>query len=673
MKQTLSKIAILLFINSQFLILNSAFSQNISINGTGAIADPSAILDVSSPNTGLLIPRIALTAINVTAPVTSPTVSLLVYNTATASTGTNAVSPGYYYWDGVKWVRFAYSASGSSANDWNILGNAGTNPITNFLGTTDNQDLVFRRNNVQSGLLNSSLNNTSFGVGALNPASTGDRNVAIGTSALATNTTGAANVAIGHRALTNNDVGNNNVAVGTNAGYSNTTGNQNVWLGASSGFSNTTGGNNVAVGNASGRSNLTGTSNVFVGAGSGSENTTGGGNTFLGSVAGATNTVGGNNTYVGTFSGRYSTQSNNSAFGHSTLYNNTTGSDLVSIGYQSLYGNTTGVGIVGLGKGAGFSNTTGYYNTFIGTDADATAGTFTNATAIGYNAKVGQSNALILGGTGTNSVNVGIGTTTPIEKLHIVNGNARIDGSSNLLNNQSYIMFALNNGTNLGYIGDGGSATNNLNISSYNNDVVIGTGAISTTSNTAVFTQAGNFGIGTTAPTEKLEVQGSVKIVDGTQGVGKVLMSDAVGKGSWQSQIGSWYAHLSDGSSVNNTTGVAPIDFINSALVGTGGSVSTSADNIVVPVNGLYRIVISGWSSGITSPYLTYWQVKKNGGNIWSPHYASPLFGWGTDLSSTKVFILNAGDVLTLERDTYTESARQGTTQGVLFSVELIK
>lgn len=42
-----------------------------------------------------------------------------------------------------------------SQNAWTLLGNAGTLPATNFLGTTDAQPLVFRTNNVEGARLNS--------------------------------------------------------------------------------------------------------------------------------------------------------------------------------------------------------------------------------------------------------------------------------------------------------------------------------------------------------------------------------------------------------------------------------------------------------------------------------------------------------------------------------------
>jgi hypothetical protein len=46
-----------------------------------------------------------LTATNSTTPVTSPASGLLVYNTATAGTSPNNVTPGFYYYDGTKWQR----------------------------------------------------------------------------------------------------------------------------------------------------------------------------------------------------------------------------------------------------------------------------------------------------------------------------------------------------------------------------------------------------------------------------------------------------------------------------------------------------------------------------------------------------------------------------------------
>ena len=62
-----------------------------------------------------------------------------------------------------------------------------------------------------------------------------------------------------------------------------------------------------------------------------------------------------------------------------------------------------------VGTLAGYSNATGTSNTFVGFKANASSGGFTNATAIGANAVVGESNALVLG----NGANVGIGTSTP--------------------------------------------------------------------------------------------------------------------------------------------------------------------------------------------------------------------------------------------------------------------
>jgi hypothetical protein len=79
--------------------------------------DGSAALDVSggpytlgSPYRGIAPPKVALTKTSLAAPVTKPVQGLLVYNTATA----NDVTPGYYFWDGTKWLQFAVASHGSA-------------------------------------------------------------------------------------------------------------------------------------------------------------------------------------------------------------------------------------------------------------------------------------------------------------------------------------------------------------------------------------------------------------------------------------------------------------------------------------------------------------------------------------------------------------------------------
>ncbi len=127
-------------------VVHSAWPQNVGINATGATPDASAMLDIVSSSKGLLIPRVALTATNAAGPITSPTTSLLVYNTATAGTSPNNVTPGYFYWNGTKWVALLTASN----TGWTLTGNAGTDGATNFIGTTDDVDVVIKTNNAET-------------------------------------------------------------------------------------------------------------------------------------------------------------------------------------------------------------------------------------------------------------------------------------------------------------------------------------------------------------------------------------------------------------------------------------------------------------------------------------------------------------------------------------------
>jgi hypothetical protein len=136
--------ALLLFLLAVCLWL-PAKSQNIGINADGATPNASALLDIdvsglpAANKRGLLIPRVALTATNVAAPIPAPATSLLVYNTAAAGVPPNNVLPGFYHWNGAAWVAMLSGNPG-----WTVLGNAGTNPATNFIGTTDAADWVIK-------------------------------------------------------------------------------------------------------------------------------------------------------------------------------------------------------------------------------------------------------------------------------------------------------------------------------------------------------------------------------------------------------------------------------------------------------------------------------------------------------------------------------------------------
>jgi len=529
----------------QFLLVSFLFSVTTLVAQVGInTTTPHAQLEIKSSNEatplntdGLLIPKVD------TFPATNPTVDqqgMLVY--LTTASGSN--SPGFYYWNNptTSWLPIA----GVVAPGWNLVGNAGTNPATNFLGTTNNQDLVFRRNNVLSGRLSTS--NTAFGVSSLEANTGGFFNTAFGVNTLQVNTIGSDNTAIGLRALSNNTTGTANASVGAFTLVSNTTGNFNTAVG----FQSNVGANNLTNASAVGARAFVGASNSMVlGSINGVNGATATVNVGIGTttpldrlhVVGNIRMVDGNQAAGrvltsdanGTSTWQNVTASAWGLFGNAgtnpavNFVGTTDNQDVVfrrnntltgrlgetntSFGNVSFFSNTTGFSNTALGVSALNANTTGSNNTGIGAGAlDNNSGGFEN-TSIGANSLLSNIN-------GSQNTALGFNTLTN-----------NFDGSQNTAigNRANMGVFNLNNATAIGARASVG-ASNSIVLGSINGI----NGATATV----------NVGIGTTTPLDRLHVVGNIRMVDGNQAVGRVLTSDANGTSTWQNVTASAWGLL---------------------------------------------------------------------------------------------------------------------------------
>jgi hypothetical protein len=300
-----------------------------------------------------------------------------------------------------------------------------------------------------AGALNTTANfNSFFGRDAGGRNTTGDQNAFFGVSTGLDNTTGSRNAFFGRGAGRYNTTGSENSFFGKDAGYYNTTGTDNAFFGESAGRGNSTGSANAMFGASAGSGTSTGSNNAFFGAAAGSNNTEGSYNTFVGKDAGLHNTTAYSNSFFGAGSGQNTTTGTDNSFfgdaagtsnttGHTNVFmgsaaglSNTIGFGNVFIGTLNGYYNSSGLGNTSIGSYAGSANTTGSFNNFLGYGADAASTNLSNATAIGARALVSQSNSIVLGSINgingaTATVNIGIGTTTPADRLD-VNGGIRV-------------------------------------------------------------------------------------------------------------------------------------------------------------------------------------------------------------------------------------------------------
>lgn len=525
---------------SAFLVTSAAIAQT----GIGTLTPhSSAMLDVSSTSKGLLPPR--LTAVQRSG-IATPAAGLVVYDTDSAA---------LMLFNGTAWAKVG---SGGAGNGWGLNGNAG-NPAGSYIGTSDNQPLNFRVNNLPAGFIDPQGTSTALGNGTLKNLTVPlSANTAVGSGALFANTTGAYNTALGEGALVGNTTGSNNIAIGTSALGTVITGTRNIAIGnnamlhaesaANVGIGDhalefATASHNTALGTDALRQNTTAADNTAVGHSALRFNNTGAGNTAVGNAALYSNTQVGNLTAVGDSSlskngtgaqANSNEATNNTALGAKTLQNNTTGWNNTATGFGALRNNVTGAynvangvyslvnnnadGNTAIGTYSMNFNTTGSYNTAVGVNAQVHNETGMRNASFGHDA---------LANNTSGNYNTAIGDNGML---------ANTTGSKN---------------TTLGYNANLGSA--NLT-----NATAIGAEAVVNTSNSIVLGSNANVGIGTSSPSAKLDVAGNVKIADGTQGAGKVLTSDANGVASWQTPAsggGGSSQWVSNGNDITYTQG----------------------------------------------------------------------------------------------------------------------
>jgi len=346
------------------LVFRTVNTERMRINQTGDVGintpaiDAKAAFQITSINRGVLLPRmttlqrLALIANGSAADATRD--GMLLYDTNIKNfMSWNALS--------LQWDTIVSRSSGSGLY-WQLLGNTATNPVINYLGTTDSTDLVFRTNGIERFRIkaNGLFYTSNQGAGASNiymgglagsVTTTGSNNAGFGLGSLQNNTTGSGNSALGSFALLNNTSGSENTGVGIESLRNNTTGYGNTAVGERSGYNNTTAYGNTSIGRYAIFNNQFGLENVGVG------------DSVL---FGSTTNVGNYNVAIGNRVLFFNTGPRNVGMGYLSLYSNTSGYDNVGIGTYSLNSNTTGYQSVGIGTYALNKNVAGRQNIGIG-------------------------------------------------------------------------------------------------------------------------------------------------------------------------------------------------------------------------------------------------------------------------------------------------------------------
>jgi len=171
-----------------FLLLVSLIlsMQVIAQTGIGTpTPNASAKLDVFSDTKGFLPPRVTLTSTNSFSPITGlsdassllTAAGLLIYNTATAGTAPNNVTPGFYYWNGTSWIRLIVPTDNAANVTGTVpVANGGTGTATGSITGTGGLTFSAGGTNQNITLTPSGsgnvVTNSRVGIGTSSPGTT---------------------------------------------------------------------------------------------------------------------------------------------------------------------------------------------------------------------------------------------------------------------------------------------------------------------------------------------------------------------------------------------------------------------------------------------------------------------------------------------------------------------
>ena len=459
--------------------------------------------------------------------------------------------------------------------------------------------------------------NVAIGHSAAASLNSGDYNIYLGTCSGNNNTDGCYNVSLGCAAGGGGSGCSNNTFLGCRAGYE-VTGNSNVILGECAGYI-ASGSNNVILGKCAGaclRSSAIGnvilgeesgrcacgSANVFLGCSAGKFNTTGTHNVALGSFASLESTSGGCNISIGFRAGAYLGSSSDNVFlgriAGEGPNSRSSGNNNIGIGCGSGKCLSSGVANVFIGRKTGCTVDTGSRNTFLGICAGgAVSGSSSCNVYIGdcagycqagsnsnLNVAIGRWALHGRGATSAGQCNIAIGLCA---------GACNDTGVRNIyLGHESGYSIGHCNGNDNIVIGPSAVAP----IANGDNQLVIGVGS----TNWIVGNSSYNVGIGTTNPTEQLDIAGNVRIRGGITDVygnvgtaGSVLSSTGSG---WQWISAGGDSGISSVADDTNPQLGGDLDLNSSDITGTGNiniSGIITANSVPSGSNGMRKITAS--------------------------------------------------------------------------------